>query len=239
VALSDRIPLWIPGVPVTVVRAGNPALDPAIILSGEVGIIHSFGTNSRLEVNGFYNRTTDITGATGPNTPPTATPPTYPFIFLNMANVGTFEAFGLEASLTGRMGQHFHWDFNYTWTHAGQNIVGNDGGRFERPLALDAGTPEHKAKAQLSYEQGPWLASVAARYTSDIQQLVAPNPLTNRPLTLVPIDDSLAVDAKLAFKLSPALTFSVAGANLTNSGTAGLSPVPDERRLSAAVQVRF
>jgi hypothetical protein len=104
---------------------------------------------------------------------------------------------------------------------------------------LDKATPEHKVKVQLSYERGAWLATIAARYTSAIEQLVALDPLSSMPFTLIKIDDSLALDAKLAFKASDWLTFSVAGENLTNVAGIYLSPAPAERRVRASVQVRF
>ena len=80
---------------------------------------------------------------------------------------------------------------------------------------------------------------LAARYTSDTRQLVAIDPVANGPLVLVDIEDSLALDAKLAFKVSDRLTFTVAGENLTDAAGVGLSPAAAERRLRAGVQVRF
>jgi iron complex outermembrane receptor protein len=56
---------------------------------------------------------------------------------------------------------------------------------------------------------------------------------------LVPIDDSLALDAKLAFKVSDAVTIAIAGENLTDAAGVGLSPIPAERRLRASVQIRY
>jgi iron complex outermembrane receptor protein len=240
ISFGARFDVPVPGVPFPVVTSGNPAIAPARISSAEIGFIHSFeAMSSRLELTVFYNRTNDVMSLSTAVTPPRAAPPDYPFVLTTADNVGSFRAYGLEASLTGRFGRTWLWTLNYSWTKAHQDIVGNAGGQFQRPLALDSATPRHKVKAQLSYEHGPWLATIAGRYTSHIRQLVAIDPTSSLPLSLIDIDAGLALDAKLALKISGRLTITVAGENLTNAPEVGLSPVPAERRLRAGLQVRF
>ena len=239
-SFGSRVEYSIPGTSFSAVGLGNPAIAPAKTWSGEASFIRLLGQNGgRLELTAFYNRTNDVISVGDAQTPPRTAQPAYPFILGIWDNVGTLEAYGLEASLTGRFAPSWTWALNYTWTSADQDIVGNSGGLFTRPLALDSATPEHKVKAQLSYERGPWLATVAARYTSDVSQLVASPPMGTGPMLLVRIDDSLALDAKLAFKLSDRLTFAIAGENLTDAAGVDLSPAPAERRLRASVQIRF
>jgi iron complex outermembrane receptor protein len=239
-SFSERLIFVVPGLPIPVVLSGNPNIKPAKIWSGEIGFIRSLDQNgSRFELTAFYNRTSDVFSSPGPQTPPIATPPAYPFILSMSDNIGSFEAYGLAASLNGRFGQSWLWALNYTWTNVNQHITGNVGDQFQWPLALDRASPKHKVKAQLSYEQGPWLATVAARYTSDIKQLISVQPLLNAPPSLIDVKDSLALDAKLAFSPSDNLTFAIAGENLTDAGGVDLSPAPAERRLRASVQVRF
>jgi iron complex outermembrane receptor protein len=240
ISFGSRLAYPIPGRSLVIVSAGNPAIDPTRIWSGEIGLIQALDQKgSRFELTAFYNRTDDVISIGAPQTPPRAKPPAYPFILAISDNVGIFHAYGIEASLTGRFAQRWPWSLNYTWTKADQHIVGNTGSLFKRPLALDSATPEHKVKAQLSYEQGAWLATVAARYTSNVSQLVGSGPTRVGPLVLVDINASLALDAKLAFKASDRLTFTIAGENLTDAAGVDLSPAPAERRLRAGVQVRF
>lgn len=227
------------GSPIPFVVGGNPYLDPARIWSGEVGLTHMVGESSRIELTAFYNRISDVIGAVAVQTRPRATPPVYPFVLSSSANVGTFEAYGLEASVSGRLAPAWTWSLNYTWTHADQRIAGNANGHFERPLSLDTGTPEHKAKAQVSYEQGPWLATAALRYTSATRQLIPTAPNPSGALVLIPVADSLAVDAKLAFKINDRLTLAITGENLTGTDGAYLSPAAAERRIRVSVRVGF
>jgi len=239
-SFGERLIFAVPGLPIPFVNSGNPNIKPAKIWSGEIGFIRSLDQScSRFELTAFYNRTSDIFSSPGAGTPPVATPPTYPFILFVADNIGSFEAYGLAASLNGRSGQSWLWALNYTWTNVNQHIIGNVGDQFQWPLALDRSSPKHKVKAQLSYEQGPWLATVAARYTSHIKQLISTNPLAQGPSSLIDVKDSLAIDAKLAFRLSDHLTFSIAGENLTDAAGVDLSPAPAERRLRASIQVRF
>lgn len=233
-----RLGVPIPGLGVLSVVAGDPHIDPAKIWNGEVGLTRMLGgSGDRLELTAFYNRTSDVIGGLAIRTRPRAMPPVYPFILSSPANVGTFEAYGLEASMSGRFASAWTWSLNYTWTHAHQRIAGNSAGRFDRPLALDAGTPEHKFKAQLSYERGPWLATGALRYTSETSQLVSGPLDQNSPLASIRVGDSLAIDAKLAFRISDNLTLAVSGENLTGADGAYLSPAPAERRLRASLRM--
>lgn len=233
-----RLGVPIPGLGILSIASGDPHIDPAKIWNGEIGLTHMLGeSGNRLELTAFYNRTSDIIGPTATQTPPRAVPPAHSFVLSSPANVGTFEAYGLEASVSGRFAPAWTWSLNYTWAHGDQRIAGNTGGHFERPLALDTGTPEHKAKAQLSYERGPWLATAAMRYTSSTRQLVSSSPDQNMPLVLIRVGDSLAVDAKLAFKIDDSLTLAISGENLTGADGAYLSPIPAERRLRASLRV--
>ncbi len=240
ISFASRLSFAIPGRSLVTVSAGNPAIDPAKTWSGEIGLIQALDQKgSRFELIAFYNRTNDVISIGASQTPPRAAPPAFPFILTTADNVGTYEAYGIEASLTGRFAQNWPWALNYTWTRSDQHIVGNTGSVFKRPLALDSATPEHKVKAQLSYEQGPWLATVAARYTSNVSQLLGSGPTRLGPLVLVDINASLALDAKLAFKVSDKLILTIAGENLTDAAGVDLSPAPAERRLRVGVQVRF
>jgi len=215
-------------------------MNPAIIWSAEIGYMRTFGASGpHVELTAFYNRTTDLIVYPGPETPPFAAPPAVPFILARVENVGAFQAYGLEASASGRFGPSLRWMLNYTWTKADQDIPGNSGGFFRWPLALDVATPEHKIRAQLSYDRGPWLATIAARYTSGTQQMTSSAPTANGPLILVEVEDSLALDARLAFTVSDSITLSVAGENLTNASGADVSPAAAERRLRASLQLRF
>jgi iron complex outermembrane receptor protein len=237
--LSSRLSFPIPGLPIPLIFMGDPGIDPATVWSGELGYTRALGDGgSRLELTAFYNRSSDLISSPGAPSPPLAGPPTYPFIALVSQNVGSFTAYGLEASLFGHVGEHIAWMANYSWTHARQDVRGNGGtigSSFAWPISLDRSTPEHRLNAQVSYERGPWLASMAARYKSGIQQLVG----STGPFALVDVPATVALDAKLAVELRHGVTFELAGENLTDAAGVDFSPIPAERRLRAGVRVHF
>lgn len=237
--LGARLTVAVAVSPIPFVIAGDPQIDPAKIWSGEIGFTHMQGESNRIELTAFYNRISDVIGAAAVPTRPRVLPPAYPFVLSSSAKVGNFEAYGLEASVSGRLAPTWTWSLNYTWTHADQRIAGNTNGHIERPLGLDTGTPEHKAQAQVSYEEGPWLATTALRYTSATRQIVSTAPDRSGVLVLIPVEASLAVDAKLAFKVNDNLTLAITGENLTGAGGAYLSPAAAERRIRASVRVGF
>ncbi|MDB5440082.1 MAG: TonB-dependent receptor plug [Caulobacteraceae bacterium] len=234
--LGQRLVVPLPGLSFPYVISGDPSVKPSTIWSGEVGYSRTLNDHGgRLELTAFYNKTRDIIASPSGPTPPRLAPPAYPFILIAPENVGSFEAFGLEASLAGRLGKTISWSADYTWTKAQQHIKGEIGDHFDWPIALDRTTPEHLFKAQASYEQGPWLGTVSARYTSKIQQLV----YVTGPFTLTDIDASVALDAKLAYRVTPKLTFEIAGENLTGAAGADLSPAAAETRLRAGIRAQF
>lgn len=235
-SLGSRLTLPIPGLPFPVVQAGDPSLAPSVIWSGEVGIARAFeAISGHGELTAFYNHTKDIIGAPVNETPPVAAPPAFPYILQLNDNVGSFEAYGIEASLTGGLGKNLTWHANYTWTHAQQDIEGETEQSFRWPIILDRSTPEHKVKAQLSYDRNGWLGTVAGRYTSRTQQLVN----SGGSLQAVDIPASLAIDAKVAWKVGDQLTLELAGENLTGAKGVDLSPFAAERRLRATARVQF
>lgn len=193
---------------------------PAIIHSAEAGLTHDVeAIGGKAELTAFFNRTTDVISST--------------------SNVGSFNAFGVTASLVGRIAPSWSWMLNYTWTGTDENIPANRNGVLVHALALEETTPAHKLKAELSYEVEPWLATVAARYTSATSQLVSSGGFGEGTLSLVPINPSLALDAKIAFRINRHLTATVAGENLTGAGGVDLSPAAAERRLRAGLQLLF
>lgn len=75
-----------------------------------------------------------------------------------------------------------------------------------------------------------------ARYTSGTTQLTAALPVS---VFAVKVKDTLALNAKLGFDLTPNVTLAVAGENLTDAAGAEIGPVAAERQLRASLQFRF
>lgn len=237
--LSLRLVASPPQDPFPYVLGGNPLLRPSIVDSGEIGLSRGLGEQAQLELTAYYSHV-DVTSISGYDTPPFAAPPAYPFVWAGTDNVGGYRVWGITAAINGRFGTHWSWLANYSWTHVDERVDGHAGGARRWPLSLEDATPEHKLKGQLSYEAGRWLVSAAARYGSSTSHVVASAGFGLTPTTvMVRIGDSLGIDARIAYRVHRNLSLEVAGENLADDASAGLSPIPAERRLRAGLRVRF
>src|SRR3546814_3413967 len=92
-SFGARLNLSFPGVPVPLVIAGNPAIEPAEIWSAEIGFNHQFSDHdSRFGLTAFYNRTNDVISPPAPQTTRSDAPPDTPLILFVTENVGEFAA---------------------------------------------------------------------------------------------------------------------------------------------------
>lgn len=228
----------VPGLSVPIALAGNPRLNPIAVSSIEVGYVRSLAAiDTQLELTAFYTHSDGLVALPLVNGLPEATPPSRPFILFTSRDVGKVSSYGLEASLKGTIAPNWSWMLNYNWTKADGDIPDNRGGSIQYPYLLDTSTPEHKVNAQLSYERGPWLGTLLARYISATTQ---PAGLLGTYIPArVNVRESLAFDAKISVRLSEHATVSLAGENLTGASGAGLSQFPAERRLRASLQLRL
>lgn len=226
-----------PGIPFPLVIAGNPSLKPVTVWSGEIGYVRSLASDAaRLELTAFFTKSDDLISLLFANSAPRTGPPATPFMLWAAQNIGGIKAYGVEASLSGKIGNDWTWRGNYSWTKVDQAIEGNGNGMYRWPYNYDSSTPRHKVNAQLSYEHGPLLATLLGRYISGTTQL-APTP--SRVFVPREIPDSFALDAKLSVRLHDNVTVSLTGENLTNARGATLSPIDTERRIRASVKVQF
>lgn len=226
----------VPGLPVPIVLAGNPRLDPIAVSSIEIGYVRSLvALGAQFELTAFYTHSDGLTALPLVNGLPAATPPSNPFILFTARDVGKSSSYGLEASLKGSIAPIWSWMLNYSWTKVDGAIPDNAGGPIQYPYLLDTSTPEHQVNAQISYERGPWLGTLLARYTSATTQ---PAGMIGSYFP-VNVEESLTLDAKVSARLNEHMTVSLAGENLTDAAGAGLSQFPAERRLCASIQVHF
>lgn len=229
-----RFAIQVPELPFPLVAAGDPATRAARVDSAEIGYRKSLGDSGvDIDLTGFFNRTSRAIAFPAASSPPRAGPPLVPFILVTGGNVGGYDAYGVEASVTGRAGDRWRWLLNYTWLRTEDDVKGNGGGVFRQPLAFDAQTPTHKVNGQLSYRAGPWLATAQGRYTSASAQLIN-GP---RGLELRPVRQAVAVDAKLEYMVAPNAALFAIGDNLTDAAGATVAAARGERRARVGVRV--
>lgn len=143
--------------PVLVILAGDPHVDPGIVWSAELGYNRSLAGGATLDLAAFYTHSADLISLPSTVFPMRAAPPAYPFLLGASANIGSYEVYGIEASLAGQVDNAWHWRLAYTLTEVDEHVPDNAGGVYRWPRSLGRSTPTHKASAQLSYERGRWL----------------------------------------------------------------------------------
>ena len=228
-----RLPLATPSrIPVFVV--GSPAIEPVGTWSGELGYTHLVG-GVRLEATGFYTRTSGAIASPGDGIANLLefffTP--QPVAVARFRAAGDYATYGVELAASGRHGA-LSWRADYTGMHTDEQL-----GATTLPIALPLSprstTPRHKANVELGYDAGGrWYATAVARYTSATRQFAFS---TSPQLLLYPIDDAVALDARVGRRVSERLELFAAGENLTLARGAALSPIPADRRVRGGMRL--
>lgn len=233
-----QIPLP-PPLPVSLIVAGSPMIRPASTWSGEVGYTDQYGA-IRGEATAFYTHTT---GTIAP--PAEVSLEKSEFIFTPAPVIvgryyaaGYYDTYGVELGVSGRLAA-LDWRANYTWTNTRDRL---DALGPLSPILIQPGntTPRHKANLELGYDPGGrWAATVIARYTSATRQFALAPAVPIAAIKLFDIADTVALDARLRFRLTPRVELFAAGENLTLASGAALSPIPADRRLRGGLRVTF
>jgi outer membrane receptor for ferrienterochelin and colicins len=227
-ALGLHLQTELPGIPFPLVLAGNPALKPATVWSGEIGYARTVG-QFKVDTGLFYSRIENFiafpnqasfsVGATG-----------LPLLLNRFGNVGDLEALGARTSLSGATGR-WSGHLNYSWTYTDYDHLRSNA-RTTYILGADKALARHKINAELTYDARRWFVTGVGRYTSATDQLAT---MPDGQLRAFGIPDTVALDGKLGWRITPKLTASIAGENLTNARGATGSPIPADRRLRAGI----
>ena len=101
-------------------------------------------------------------------------------------------------------------------------------------------TPRHKANVELGYDiDGRWSATAIVRYTSATQQFALAPSIPIAAVKLFDVDDAIALDARIGFRLLRGIELFAAGENLTLASGAAVSPIPADRRVRGGLRVTF
>ncbi|TCP33146.1 TonB-dependent receptor [Sphingomonas sp. BK235] len=232
VSFGLRLPLAVP-TPVPIVVTGSPRMRPVAVWSGELGYTQSLG-GTRLEATAFYTRTQDAIASPGDGLEPHLelflTPA--PVLAARFAAVGDFATYGTEWQASGRLAA-LDWRVNYTWTQTDGDLAGIVP-PIEYALAPRVTTPRHKANVALGHDAGRWYAGAVARYTSATRQFAFS---AAQQLRLYRVDAAVALDARLGYRLTPAIELFAAGENLTLADGAAGSPIAADRRVRGGMRL--
>ena len=229
---GSRLPIVTPS-PIPIFVAGSPRLSPVLMWSGEIGYSHPLGA-TRLDATAFVTRTENAIASPGDGLQTELFLSPLPSLVARFRTTGNYTTYGTELSASGAIGS-LTWRGNYTWTHTDEQLTSLT---LPIPYALSprSTTPVHKANVTLGYNVGRLSITGVARYTSATRQFA----FSSMPqLLLYHVDDALALDARVGFRLTPALEAFVAGENLSLASGAAVSPIPADRHVRAGLQLAF
>jgi iron complex outermembrane receptor protein len=223
-AVQDVIPGRIPQL-----ITGVPALEPTVVTNFEVGwdrAVPEF--KGQIRVSLFSQHTNDEVSNPARETLLPA------FVLVAPANIGDSNAEGLEFELKGQIGQAWRWGISYTPEIITDHFSGNAlAAQF--PVDFQHTTPTHVVKANLGWSAGAWEVDGFARYESRFYGLVPTGSRT--PLT--PIDNYVALDGRVAYRLADWATLALSGQNLGQSGQHQTVGPPVQRRIVGSLAVEF
>lgn len=218
--------------PFFVAYAANPDIQAQELISYELG--HRWQVNDHLSVDtaGFYSRYDRLTSAGSTSVRPSFVPGTPSWVVNSIANGGSADVFGLEATFQWRLTDHWRVQGSYSWLHEDREPNASNAG----PDAQNMATLRSSLDLPKNVE-----FDVMGRFVDQVSFYQAFTGTT----TLV--EAYLTLDLRLGWRPTPNLEFAVVGRNLLQPRqvqyasqaiyTTEVTPVP--RSVFATVSLRF
>ena len=146
-------------------------------------------------------------------------------------NVGSSHADGVEVSAQGRFDESWRWSASYRLEMIDDQYVGA-GSRTDLINYHDT-TPQHLVKTNIGWDRGEWSTDVFLQYQSETIGLRRFGPKR----LFVPIGSFATVDARVAYRLSDAVTLSISGQNLLNGSQQQTSGPDVERQFFVTLSI--
>lgn len=217
---------------------GTPTLAPTIVMNYEVSWDRAVPSlDGQLTVNLFHQTNNEIAGQSIAG-----------FTFLNGkpaivigVTVGSSNATGLEIAFKGAFLQDWRWGLSYTpeiiTDHFGPGLgLADTGADYQHT------TPTHVVKANLGWAHGPWEIDGYLQYLSSSYGIglnPAASPIAFSAGKLVPISDYVAVDGRIAYKLTNWATLALSAQDFTQASQQQTVSAKVERQVYGSISVNF
>jgi outer membrane receptor for ferrienterochelin and colicins len=211
------VPFAPPFIPTAALNSvGNPNLAPTRVLQAELSYgreLPPLGASARV---GLFHQF--VTGLRDLTNPQLVSPPPAPLLMSTYANIGSAHLNGIEAEATGHIALKWRWGANYRY-----ETVAGDSSRDQFHDFVRS-TPRHKVDLSVGWDGGPWEADFTLRYVS---AAAMPQQVAFGQFSLEPVEATVAVSQRVAYRLSPRLRLEAVG----TSGFADNPVSSEERRL--------
>jgi outer membrane receptor for ferrienterochelin and colicins len=208
---------------------GNPRLKPTVVTNYELGYDRKIAAiNGLARASVFYQVNRDLKAGTG-----AFDNAAYAFI---ASNIGDSRTVGLELGLSGKIGEKWSWDANYTLQDVNDDLTYNNTGVGAAPVAPEQMSALHTANAHLGYASGPWEADAYLRFVSRYQ---IPSYLGGAVYGFKNISPAVSLDARVGYKVSDNLTVAVSGQQLERSNLEQTTGPETERQMFLTLSSNF
>jgi outer membrane receptor for ferrienterochelin and colicins len=151
-----------PGVFVDFV--GNPGLRPSVTESAELGYSRKIeAIDGKFSANVFYSRSHDL--STVNQRLPRFVSGFGVIIDARFDGGGAFESYGIESTLSGKLGAALTWQLDYTYDQIHNRFSAQPSLQNQPFRAL---TPRHKVGASVGYSRGPLTIDLRSFVRSDV-----------------------------------------------------------------------
>jgi len=209
---------------------GSPSLQPETVRNYELGWDHRLTSlGARLRSSVFHQESHDILDIAGGFLPGAVVPTSTPI------NGGRSTATGIEVAFDGTFLDDWRWGLSYRLESVDDSFPA---GLTNTSTVTDFQhtTPVHLVKAHLGWSQGPWEIDGYLDYQSRVLGFSSATP---QLITLVPVDDYVTLDGRVAYKLTDHVTLALSGQNLGTSPQQQTSGPRVQRRVFGWINVGF
>jgi iron complex outermembrane receptor protein len=154
-------------------------------------------------------------------------------------NIGSSHEVGIEIGIKGHSPSGFRWDAGYAFTSVTDNLTLAPTQPPTSNIDFQHGTPEHMLKFGGGYSVGKWEFDAAGRWQSSWVDYRAQSDILPLPLALVRVPDYVSLNARVGYKVTEQLTFSVSAAQFNQSSLVTSAGLPTERRVMVKISEQF
>ena len=149
-------------------------------------------------------------------------------------NIGKSSAWGIEAEISGDIGQYFDYALNYSYVNIDDDLDINQNSLDYGALFEDA-TPHHLIKAKFGADWENWEADMFVNWQSERDLIDNP---TGFALSRTELDSVFNMNARIGYRVNDRMHLSVSGSNLLgdNETTNGLDI---DRRLLFTAKIKL
>ncbi len=212
-----------------VLFVGNPALSPTVVTNYEIGWDHIVAPiDGMLRTSIFYQTTKDIVAEgvnfIGPN-------------IFQQDNIGDSSTIGAEIGLSGKVGEHWNWDTNYTIQKISDDLtVGAGGPPYAVAANFEDTNPTHMLNAHLGYQKGSWTADTYAYLVSSFQNF---EPNGGGTYDFNGVSTYASLSGRVGYALDESTTVALSGQELQAAGGQRTTGPDVERRVFLSLEKEF